>query len=679
MFKNCSFSPFPKLQSISCFLIRKMLKGAFMGFNAVALTTYRRFYCQAQANSEQNRNLNDLTAFKFKTREEHLKEVKTDPNYEVLVIGGGITGAGVLLDASRKNLRTLLIESYDFSAGSSSKSTKLLHGGLRYLENAFKPFNTNRGEDFHLVQEALNERNLLLNTAPHLASKIGIVVPTTNLFWTFFYYTGCVVYQNFERVFAMLSRKSDNFTAKLPFKLPAPRVVFRNELQDMFPKLSPSYKYGVLMWDGQVDDSRLVVETILTATAMQDPAVRQNNALNFCRLVEFKKDANGRIIGAILEDKLTKQHFEVATKVAINATGIMADKIRKLANEDLKNRVLASKGDHLTLENSAGQIIKNAYSDIGLLIPKTKDGRLMFVLPWKQSVIAGTTDKMVENPTVNALPDDESSLEISNSVQEYFDSAELVTVSKWAGFRPLVYTPKENPLDNLSADAPAPKVDTKSIKRTHVVEVDEKSGLVSVMGGKLTIFRAMGEDAVNQAMKEMHSKGQLSDEEFKEKQKRSTRNLRLIGDFRSKLFDLDADSDSGYEDRAAFLDVLKNELKTSAVKLDADVINYLVQTYGHRALIIKQKFEKDASNALRLDAKYPFTRGEIEHIFESEMAVTPTEILTNRLRLAFINGHEAERLLPVLIDAFGDFAKWDDKRKREEFKFNQELLKMMRF
>jgi len=295
---------------------------------------------------------------------------------------------------------------------------------------------------------------------------------------------------------------------------------------------------------------------------------------------------------------------------------------------------------------------------------------------------------MVEEPTVAAISDQESTDEILKSLHDYFDLEQMPIKSRWAGFRPLVVSQPKESLglsdgDHPWADPGTLKVSSKDIKRTHVVEVDEKSGLVTLMGGKLTIFRLMGEDCVAQVMNRMVDQGQMSPEEMKEKLTQSTRNLRLIGDFRPKLFEIEGDgSGNGQrspETREQFLEAVKVGIKFGQLRLDPDVVDYLAKTYGNRAMAIKKRFLEDPINALRLDARYPFTRGEIAHIVESEWVVSPAELLTSRLRLAYEDAGEAQRLLPVVVDAFGDLAGWDEGRKREELASNADWLRKMNF
>lgn len=664
----------------------------------------------------QLRSLKDISVFEFRTREEQLKKVQEDPNYDILVIGGGATGAGALLSASRKGYKTLLIDSNDFAAGTSSKSTKLLHGGLRYLENAFKLRNSNRKEDFYLVNESLVERDMLLNNVPYMNDQVGMIIPVTNIFSALFYYGGSWFYHMLakaQRYFSVgLMTKSSSI--EYPFQVERPQLIFGKGLHQMVPMLSKDYKYGVILFDGQCDDSALVIDAILTATSMNDPSVRMNDAINYARLNEFIKDSTGKITGAKIVDKLSGKEFTVNFKVAVNATGVFGDQIKKLANPECETRLAFAKGDHITLMNDNQEILPHALKNIGVFIPKTSDGRVMFLLPWQNSIIAGTTDKVVSQPVIHPFADDASVDEILGNIRPYFPEAKFEVVSKWSGIRPLVKTLESDAKTKTSLttyhqtdetsteskemseksstsrpDAPIGQAEevipTKDLKRVHVIDVDDKSGLITIYGGKLTIFRRMGEDAIDEASKQMLNTGKITQEKFDESKTKSTGNLRFIGDFRDKLAgDKTATTpttniEQSFSDRKSYLDYLTNFIQSHYSGVDQDIVEYLAKRYGHRAIAILNEMNKSASSKLRLDPNYPYTKAELEHIIKSEFVAVPIDVLIRRLRIAFTDANTTKKMLPYVIDIYGDLHKWDNDRKRKEFKESMQILEKMDF
>jgi len=662
-------------------------------------------------------SLKDTSIFEFRTREEQLKQVYENPNYDILIIGGGATGAGALLSASRKGYRALLIDSNDFAAGTSSKSTKLLHGGLRYIENAFKLRNANRKEDFYLVNESLVERDMLLNNVPYMNDQVGMIIPVTNIFSAAFYYGGSWFYHMLARAQRYFKGgiASNSSWAEYPFQVEKPQLIFGKGLREMVPMLSKRYKYGVILFDGQCDDSSLVIDAILTATSMNDPSVRKNEAINYARLENFIKDGSGQIIGAKVVDKLAGKEFTVSFKAAINATGIFGDQIKKLANPDCEARLAFAKGDHITLMNENQEILPHGLKNIGVFIPKTSDGRVMFLLPWQNSIIAGTTDKVVSTPVIHPFADDASVREIITEIQPYFPGAKFEVISKWSGIRPLVKTlnsdsqsksslttyhqtrqadteAKEATQNPPTAGKEAPigqaeeeVLETKDLKRIHAIDVDDKSGLVTVYGGKLTIFRRMGEDAVDEASKQMVNSGKITQAKFEEAKSKSTGNLRFIGDYRNKLSGQKPSQTEGvsiqqsFPDRKSYLNYLIDFIQVQYSSVDSDIAEYLTKRYGHRAITILDEMSKDQSSRLRLDPSYPYTKAELEHIIKNEFVAIPIDVLIRRMRIAFLDAAAAKKMLPHVIDIYGDLHQWDKNTKIREFKASMQILEKMDF
>lgn len=238
----------------------------------------------------------------FKSRAQHLEEVRIDHEYDVVVIGGGCNGAGVLLDASTRGLRTLMIEKEDFSSGASSKSTKLIHGGVRYLQQVFE-FSlasiASRVEKFGLVKEAIAERGMMIDSASHLTTKVPLVIPCGNLFSGLYFYVGSLMYYWIYQW----------YTPSTETQFKAPYLLNRQELIDIFPHLSPEYSVGVVYEDGSFNDARMCVSAILTATCGNGKTMPGSfvpgNAVNRAEFVEFIKDKQGKVKGVVFRDLLT--------------------------------------------------------------------------------------------------------------------------------------------------------------------------------------------------------------------------------------------------------------------------------------------------------------------------------------------------------------------------------------
>ncbi len=390
-------------------------------------------------------------------REEQIARMRAGEGpFDLLVIGGGATGAGVALDAANRGLRVALAERGDFSCGTSSRSTKLIHGGVRYLEAAVKHFDRSQ---FNLVRDALHERAVLLRIAPHLSHPLPIVTPLYNWLEVPYYLTGLKLYD-------WLAGRSN---------LQPSRFVDAREALERFPMLKhQGLRGGVLYYDGQFDDARMNLAIALTAA-------REGAAVANYLAVEDLLQREGRIHGAVLTDRLSGESFELVARAVVNATGPFTDTVRRMEDPDARPMVTASSGIHIVLDQSFSP------PGTGLLIPQTEDGRVLFLLPWLGHTLVGTTDNEAaidEHPRAN---EDEIAY-VLRHVERYFD----VPVSRadvkaaWSGLRPLVSDPQA--------------ADTAGLSRDHVVNVGP-AGLVTIAGGKWTTYRRMAVDAVNEAVR----------------------------------------------------------------------------------------------------------------------------------------------------------------------------------
>ncbi len=378
------------------------------------------------------------------TREQSFAKLKAQTRFDVIVIGGGSTGLGVALDAAARGLSVALFESHDFASGTSSRSTKLVHGGVRYLAQGHIP----------LVREALLERSRLLSNAPHVAEPLTFVMPSFKWWEKPFYGVGLKVY---DALAGSHGLGNTEFLSTV-------------ETQQALPGVrSEGLSGGVRYLDGQFNDSRLAIDIARTAASM--------GALmfNYCAVAELVHDA-GQVIGVRVVDKETQQSFSVQSGCVINATGVWADSLR-----GGKKLVEPSRGVHLVVSRNFMP------TETAMMIPKTRDGRVLFIVPWLGHLILGTTDTPVKEASREPQADKADVDFILSEAAHYLKRAptRADVLSIWAGLRPLV--------QNAGADS------TKSISREHTIEVGA-NGLLTIVGGKWTTYRAMSEDVLLHAI-----------------------------------------------------------------------------------------------------------------------------------------------------------------------------------
>ncbi len=375
--------------------------------------------------------------------------------YDVAIVGGGATGLGVALDAVARGFSVVLVESHDFAKGTSSRATKLVHGGVRYLAQG----------NISLVREALHERTTLLHNAPHLAQPLAFVMPSYQWWETPFYGVGLKMYD------------------ALAGKAGLGPTEFLNTAQTLqnLPTAQPQgLKGGVKYWDGQFNDARLALTLARTA------ASRGALLVNYCKAVDLLFDG-GKVAGLRVEDSETGKQYKLQSACVINATGVWVDELRQkdgAANpgdgrRPTKNMVAPSQGVHLVVEREFLQ------SDVALMVPKTTDGRVLFAVPWLGKVILGTTDTPRDDLALEPTPfRSEIDFILGESARYLKRAPQRADVkSMWVGLRPLV-KPQGDDGDN-----------TKTLSREHTILVS-RSGLVTVTGGKWTTYRAMAEDVL---------------------------------------------------------------------------------------------------------------------------------------------------------------------------------------
>ena len=372
--------------------------------------------------------------------------------WDIIVIGGGATGLGIALDAVTRGYKTLLLEQSDFAKGTSSRSTKLVHGGVRYLAQG----------DILLVTEALHERGRMLKNAPHLTSNQEFVIPVYTWWDVFFYTVGLKFY---DLLAGRLSMGKSYF-------------ISRSRTLERLPLLkAEGLKGGIVYHDGQFDDSRMAIALAMAAVE------KGGTLLNYFKVNSLLKDEKNRIIGVRAKDNDSDNEYEIHAKLVINATGVFADEIHSMDEPASKPTIRPSQGVHIVLNNSFLE------SDSAIMIPKTDDGRVLFAIPWYGKVVVGTTDTPLDEISLEPRALDEEVSFILRTAEKYLTrppSREDV-LCIFAGLRPLAANP-----DNPSA--------TKEVSRRHKITIS-RSGLLSIIGGKWTSYRRMAEETINKGIR----------------------------------------------------------------------------------------------------------------------------------------------------------------------------------
>jgi len=470
--------------------------------------------------------------------------------WDLIIVGGGATGAGVAVDAASRGHATLLLEQHDFGKGTSSRSTKLVHGGVRYLEQG----------NVSLVMEALKERGLLRQNAPHLVSELACVVPSYAWWEGPFYGIGLKLYE-------LLAGK---------YGFGKSQHISKEETLQRLPNVNPDgLNGGVVYYDGQFDDTRLLIN--LVATAAEQGAT----LLNYAKVTALNKGSDGLVNGVTWKDTETGEIFTASAKVVVNATGIFTDSVRQMAEPDVDEMIAPSQGAHLVFDRSflPG---KNA-----ILVPHTKDGRVMFAIPWHEHTLVGTTDTPVTEISLEPIALEDEIGFMLETAALYLDKkpSRSDILSVFAGIRPLA----------KSGDGG----NTAALSRDHTIHID-KSGLLTITGGKWTTYRNMAEGCVDQAatLADLPDKPCL------------TRSLNI----------------HGYHPNAANFGPLS--------------------FYGSDAALIRQLATDDETLNEPLDPQLPYLGAEVVWAVREEMARSVEDVLARRTRALFLNAKAALRMAP---------------------------------
>lgn len=521
--------------------------------------------------------------------------------YDVLVIGGGVTGAGVALDAAVRGYKVALVEKVDFASGTSSKATKLVHGGIRYLPNF----------DFSLVHEALVERGILLQNAPFLVHPLGFVLP---------------IYQG------------DRHPVGIPFSTPGGvgmgfvlnsglllydvlagrrnvsrhRHLSRSAVLRMAPALiSKGLKEGFIYYDAQTNDARLTLALIRTA------ARYGATIANYSEVTAFLT-AEGKVTGARVRDRLGDQEITVEARHFVNATGIHAEEVEVLSGKEPTVQVEPSKGVHLVFARETLKL-----ENVAVVLPETDDKRILFIVPWESRAIFGTTDTG-SGDLDHPMPTREDIAYLMGHLNRYLSVhlTEKDIISAYAGYRPLLRPRNEDH-------------STAKLSRTHAV-LQNRSGLVSIVGGKLTTYRRMAQDTVD-VLNRRDGTTPIH----------PTMNLPLYG--------------------AAGWPTVKRDLEArgAALGLDTVVMAYLGRSYGSEANAILDLVESDSTLGARLIDDLPYIRAEIPHSCREEMAMTPYDMLARRTRITL---EDRQRGLGIVDEVAAMMARehqWSPEQQQE--------------
>lgn len=528
--------------------------------------------------------------WKPKSRNDTINDLSHD-YFDVLVVGGGSSGVGCVLDAVTRGLKAGLIECDDLGSGTSSKSTKLLHGGVRYLEKAFNDIDYSQ---FKLVSDALQERKIVMDACSYLTRTIDIMFPIYKRVLFIYYYVGLKIYD------WMAGAQS----------LGRSKFLNREKTINNFKHVRKERLVGSIVYkDGQFFDAKYNVMVGLTASYFGA------SVINHCELKRFIKESN-RIVGAVVYDKISQKEFTVNTRVVINTTGQFADEVRHLAENDDRNILMQSSGTHVVVSSEFGP------NGMGFVDPNTADGRLAFLLPFKGKVLMGATDvKCREQPTAAPKKNDLDFLmhEINYYTDRNIELTNKDVLSVWTGIRPLIRDTS--------------KANTEKIVRKHSIKIDD-DGLVTLTGGKWTIYRLMAEQAIDATVKY-----------FKLKTVRNcvTRCVKMLG-----AQDYSKETAKGIKE---------------ALNVPDDIAEHLATSYGTRAFLISEYMRNEYN---RIVDDYPFIEEEIYYQMEYEMASKISDVLFNRLLISYVDVRKASEMVEIVGDIMKRHLDWSDEYFKEE-------------
>ena len=525
----------------------------------------------------------------MKNREQVIDQI-AEHEFDVCVIGGGATGSGCALESQLRGLNTVMVEAADFASGSSTASTKMVHGGVRYLQEAVTDLDVNQ---YHLVESALQERALMLHNAPHLTRMVEYLVPCFSHFDKFYYGLGMKMYD-------WISGKSSLFPS---------RLLTRQEALYRMPAMQSNNLAGAVSYaDGQFDDGRYCLALVDTFDGLGGAA------LNYARVTALEKNPEGKIVAAVVTDQVSNRTFKIVARAFVNATGPFSDVVRNLASAEAGSRMRPSKGVHIMFP------LDGFSENDALLVPRTEDGRVIFAVPWNGRLLVGTTDTGYK-PGEEMVVTREEIDYLLRQLNPYLNSplrADQV-VSGIAGVRPLV--------------AAKGVTETKKLIRDDEVEFDEKSGLISILGGKWTTHRLMGQETIDKVQESLGEAVMPS----------PTTDYLLSGS---------TDYKPDYWQRLA------DELKVSVA-----TAKHLAHKYGTRAPEVLGLVDSDPSLALPLVEGEAPIRAQVVYAVRHEMALTIEDVLARRIGLQLFGWRLAIEAAPTVAALLRGELGWSQEQE----------------
>lgn len=557
-------------------------------------------------------------------------EIASEREFDLVIIGGGIVGAGVAQDAASRGLSVLLLEKGDFASGTSSRTTKLIHGGLRYLEQL----------QFRLTRELCQERGLLETLAPHMVRDFSFMLPIT---------TG-------KRFFGLKADIGLTLYDLLSINARGVRTherLNRKETMSLAPSLNVSLVSGGLRFhDCITDDSRVVMEVIKSACEFGALAVNYLEAVNF-------KTKDGRIEAIVCRDRFNGQELVVRSRACINATGVWSDILLKQLDPTWGNKVQPAKGTHIMLPLSCFE------TNTALFLP-TNDGRYVFVVPWQKALMVGTTDIGYEGPLDNPVATTEEVdylLGILNSYRKNGSKnspdGQLTrsdVIATWAGLRPLVGGEHDGGSNNQDSGKDTTDSEkTATISREHLL-FEGPFGVIGLIGGKLTNYRMLAIHVVDTALKQLVNQ----DSKYNGFNHSKTDKIML----------------GGWSDKTDFLNTTA-QISAQARKLSLDpaTIDHLIATYGKDALKVIEIVEQTPALSERICPDFPPIMAEVPYALNNEMAISLEDILSRRIRLGFVHQGQCLEAAPKVALLIQNLSYWDSQRAAVELnQFEKSLL-----
>jgi glycerol-3-phosphate dehydrogenase len=527
---------------------------------------------------------------------------KLDQTFDVLIIGGGITGAGAARDAAHRGLKTALVEMQDIASGTSSRSSKLVHGGLRYLESA----------EFSLVFEAVSERRTLMNIAPHLVHPQGFLFP---------------VYKSSRRGVFTVNLGMWLYDGLSLFRSPKiHKNLSRKEVAVEEPSLNQTDLKGApLYYDCSTDDARLTLET--TLDAVKHGAI----VSTYTRVVGFMRDSSGRISGVRVRDEVSGEEREIQANAIINATGPWSDRTRLLGTSEDSARLRPTKGIHIVVDS------KRLQTNHAVVCFHPRDGRVLFAIPWGERTYIGTTDTDYTDDPGEVCATGQDVRYLLEASNIYFPQAELTeddVISTWAGVRPLI---AEDGSDSAS-----------SVSREHDIRVGG-DGLITIAGGKLTTYRRMGGEVVDTAVQMLR----LTDKLPADLRTADTANEPLPGAV-------------GWPENDDTSSIVENVLELSKNRITKETAEMLVAIYGVSGIDIARLVADSAPLGSLLVEGRPEIMAQVDFSVTRELALSLCDVMIRRTQLFFRDLDQGLGFCEQVAERMESLLGWDSSRTAAE-------------